>query len=103
MGLPPKHKIKSTECGEAHIGDDFRTLWGSVSCEKCLAKRPPPPVDKRAYEGPHRCRECLAVPSTCKVCHRCDEHCAVGMPNDAAAHEPWLNKPLAKGWNKRRR
>lgn len=40
VALLPKHRIKGTECGEARIGDDFRTLWGSVSCEQCPAKRP---------------------------------------------------------------
>jgi hypothetical protein len=102
VALPPKHKIKATECGEAHIGDDFRTLWGSVSCEKCLAKRPPPPVDKRAYEGPYRCRECLEVPSTCNVCWRCDQHCPVRKPNDQAAHESWLNPPLPAARKRKR-
>src|ERR1022692_516830 len=54
VALPPKHKIKATECGGAHIGDDFRTLWGSVDCPKCLAKRPRHP----SISEPTRGRTC---------------------------------------------
>ena len=79
--LPPKHKIKAT---------------------KCLAKRPPPPVDKRAYTGPHLCRECMAVQSTCGVCGRCDQHCVVGKPGDRPAHEPWFNQSLPAGRKRKR-
>lgn len=100
--IPPKHKILSTVCGTARFSDDFRTLWGSVDCPACLAKRPPPPVDKRAHTGPHMCRECGTVRSTCLVCGRCDQHCPVGKPNDRPAHEPWINAPLPKGRKRKR-
>jgi hypothetical protein len=92
----PNHKIKSTECGEAHFTDEFRTLWGSVDCVKCLARRPPP-ADPRMQQGPHLCRECFKAESTCQFCSRCDEHCLAKAPRDEAAHPLLGRTPRADG------
>ena len=98
----PTHKIKSTECGEAHLADDFRTLWGSVDCAKCLARRPPL-ADPRVHKGPHLCRECFAAESTCHFCSRCDEHCLAKAPRDEAAHTRyWAERPAPTVKRKRR-
>lgn len=99
----PKHKIKTTECGEAHFTHDFRTLWGSVDCPKCLARRPPPTDPRMKAQGPILCRECGKVESECFLCGRCNPHCLVKNPGDKPAHDGWFsNLPLPKGRKRKR-